>query len=166
MDVLAQLFKEGIINQQGRMMDHPCVRGEGKEREYLIASKDEGGSEVTFTQNDVEQLQLAKGAIKSGINVLLSRFGLSPDDIDEVIVAGAFGTYLDIGSAIAIGMFPTVPENKVRQVGNAAGMGAKQALISKVKRKEAKELAEKIDYIELAGDPDFMRTFAKAMRLG
>jgi uncharacterized 2Fe-2S/4Fe-4S cluster protein (DUF4445 family) len=73
---------------------------------------------------------------------------------------------LDVHSAIAIGMLPNIPEQKIHQVGNAAGMGAKLALISEEKREEAKEMARKVKYIELAGDPGFMRTFAKAMRIG
>ncbi len=121
---------------------------------------------MTFTQKDVEQLQLAKAAIRTGIDVLLSRNGLSKDDIDEVVLAGAFGTYLDVNSAVAIGLLPRIPAEKIRQVGNAAGMGAKLALISETKRKEAQELAKKVRYIELVGDPSFMRTFALSMRLG
>jgi uncharacterized 2Fe-2S/4Fe-4S cluster protein (DUF4445 family) len=166
LDILAQLLIHGVVNRRGRMLAHPHVRGEGKDQEYLVVSKDAGGQEVSFTQKDIEQLQLAKGAIRTGIDVLLSRQGLTPDDIDQVIIAGAFGTYLDIGSAITIGMFPAVSASKFRQVGNAAGMGAKLALISADKRAEARELASQVAYIELAGDPNFMRVFANAMRLG
>ena len=165
-DVLAQLYTGDIIDQRGKMADHPSTSGEGKDREFMIAKKPGNGSDITFTQNDVQQLQLAKGAIRTGINVLLSRHGLSADDIDEIIIAGAFGTYLDVRSAITIGMLPEIPESKVRQVGNAAGVGAKLALISSGKRGKARNLAENIKYIELAGDPEFMRTFALAMRLG
>jgi uncharacterized 2Fe-2S/4Fe-4S cluster protein (DUF4445 family) len=166
LDVLAQLYTHGMVNGQGKLLDHPQVRGEGKELEYVVAEGGEAGSEVTFTQKDIEQLQLAKGAIRTGIEVLLARNGLSKDNIDEIILAGAFGTYLDVGSAIAIGLLPDIPQEKIHQVGNAAGMGAKLALISGPKREEAKELAKKVRYIELAGDPGFMRLFAKAMRLG
>ncbi len=166
LDVLAQLYIHGVVNEQGKMHEHPLTRGEGKEREYVIVQADKGASEVTFTQKDVEQLQLAKGAIRTGIEVLLSRNGLIKDQINEVILAGAFGTYLDVNSAIAIGLLPDIPREKIHQVGNAAGMGAKLVLISEVKRDEAKELARKVHYIELAGDPSFMRLFAKAMRLG
>jgi uncharacterized 2Fe-2S/4Fe-4S cluster protein (DUF4445 family) len=166
LDVLAQLLLNGVVNRQGRMGDHLLVRGDGKEREFVIVPGSGNGNEVTFTQKDVEQLQLAKGAIRTGIEVLLSRNKLSKDDIAEIILAGAFGTYLDVSSAIAIGMLPDIPREKIHQVGNAAGMGAKLALISEQKREEAKEMARKVNYIELAGDPSFMRTFAKAMRLG
>ncbi len=166
LDVLAQLRLADIVNRRGRMMEHPQVRGAGKNREYIIASGQGNGAEITFSQKDIEQLQLAKGAIRTGIDVLLSRQGLSAEDIDEIIIAGAFGTYLDVKSAITIGMLPDVPIKRVRQVGNAAGIGAKQALLSSQKREEAKRLAEKIEYIELAGDPDFMNLFAQALFLG
>ena len=166
LDILAQLLDHGIVNQRGRMQEHPNVRGEGAAREYLIAPKSDGGSEVTFTQKDVEQLQLSKGAIRTGIDVLLSRQGLTSQDLDKVIIAGAFGTYLDVQSAITIGMLPKVPLDRVRQVGNAAGVGARQVLISQAKRREAIQLAARVVYVELAGYPKFMTFYANAMRLG
>ena len=166
LDILAQLFDHDIVNQRGRMQQHPGVRGEGAAREFLIAPLTDGGSEVTFTQKDVEQLQLSKGAIRTGIDVLLSRQGLTPHDLDEVIIAGAFGTFLDVQSAITIGMLPSIPLDRVRQVGNAAGVGARQVLISREKRKEAIDLAARVEYVELAGYPDFMTFYANAMRLG
>lgn len=166
LDVLAQLFEKGIINHRGKLMDHPLVRGAGEEKAYVIASRQGTGNELTFSQKDIEQLQLAKGAIRTGINVLLSQHGLTAGDLDEIIIAGAFGTYLDIDSAMAVGLFPAVDKSITRQIGNAAGIGAKQALISQQKRREAQALAKKIAYIELAGDPSFAKVFAKAMRLG
>jgi uncharacterized 2Fe-2S/4Fe-4S cluster protein (DUF4445 family) len=166
LDVLAQLYIHRVVDEQGKMNEHPLMRREGKEREYVIVPAGKWGSEVTFTQRDVEQLQLAKGAIRTGIETLLSRNELVDEQIDEIILAGAFGTYLDVNSAITIGLLPDIPREKIHQVGNAAGMGAKLALISRTKRKEAKELARRVHYIELAGDPGFMRTFAKSMRLG
>ena len=166
LDILAALRQEGIVNARGKLGEHPLVRGKRENREFVVAQKNGTSGEVTFLQRDIEQLQLAKGAIRTGIDVLLSRQGLSASDLDEVIIAGAFGTYLDVNSAIAIGMLPKVSSRIVRQVGNAAGIGAKQALISEKKRIDARNLAERIDYVELAGDPDFMKIFAKATLLG
>jgi uncharacterized 2Fe-2S/4Fe-4S cluster protein (DUF4445 family) len=91
---------------------------------------------------------------------------LNAQDIDQVIIAGAFGTYIDIESAIAIGMLPSLPLERFRQVGNAAGMGAKLALVSMSKRLEAREMNQRIGYVELAADPGFMKNFAQAMYLG
>jgi len=165
LDVFAELYRVGIINQRGRLLEDPSVRGEGKEREYLVVSGQGNGKDITFSQEDIEQLQLAKGAVRTGIEVLLSRHGLSACDVDKSIIAGAFGTYLDVRSAITIGMLPEIPLEKVFQIGNAAGIGAKLALISSEKRKEAELLARKVEYIELAGTPEFGRVFAKSIRL-
>ena len=104
--------------------------------------------------------------MRTGINVLLERNGLSADGIEQVVIAGAFGTYIDIASAVAIGMLPRLPLDRFRQVGNAAGMGAKLALISRSKRAAAQALARRICYVELATDSRFARTFAQAMYLG
>jgi uncharacterized 2Fe-2S/4Fe-4S cluster protein (DUF4445 family) len=150
------------------------VRGNGGQREFVVVGHDEQCSypdehrapgEITFTQKDVRELQLAKGAMRCGIEVLLQKNGLVSEQIDQVIIAGAFGTYIDVGSAVTIGMLPAVPQEKVRQVGNAAGMGAKLALISQSKRAEAQALARRVDYIELATVPQFAQTFAQAMYL-
>jgi uncharacterized 2Fe-2S/4Fe-4S cluster protein (DUF4445 family) len=114
----------------------------------------------------VRELQLAKGAMRTGINVLLETNRLIAGDIDRVIIAGAFGTYIDVSSAMSIGMLPRLPLDRFRQVGNAAGMGAKLALISKSKRAAARILAGQVGYVELATNPHFAKTFAQAMYLG
>jgi len=104
--------------------------------------------------------------MRTGINVLLETNGLTADDIHQVIIAGAFGTYIDVTSAMTIGMLPRLPLDRFRQVGNAAGMGAKLALISRSKRAEAQAIGDRVGYIELAAAPQFMKTFSEAMFLG
>jgi uncharacterized 2Fe-2S/4Fe-4S cluster protein (DUF4445 family) len=176
LDALAQLYRAGVLNTGGRMGEHPRVRElddthqkrHGK-REFVLVGPVEGNDgppAITFTQKDVREVQLAKGAMRTGINVLLETNGLVADEIDRVIIAGAFGTYIDVSSAMAVGMLPRLPLDRFRQVGNAAGMGAKLALISKSKRAEARTLAEQVAYVELATDPQFAKTFAQAMYLG
>ena len=168
-DTLAQLSINGIIDKGGRiLMDHPRVRENQKGREFVIVSEEErdGGSAITITQADVRELQLAKAAIRSGIQILLRDKGLSDEDLDEVVVAGAFGNYLNISSAIAIGMLPAIPLSRFRQVGNAAGAGAKIALVSREKREAVQEVIRDIRYIELAVAPDFNTTFTEAISLG
>ena len=91
--------------------------------------------------------------------------GISAEDIDEVIIAGAFGTYIDVPNAITVGMFPEIPTDKFRQIGNAAGMGAVQALISKKHRQTIKDVIKDVDYIELTTYDDFQKEFVKAMYL-
>jgi uncharacterized 2Fe-2S/4Fe-4S cluster protein (DUF4445 family) len=169
LDALAQLRLAGVVDATGRMGEHSRVRETDGLREFVLVGEDEDGGNrpaIALTQKDVRELQLAKGAMRTGINVLLETNGLTADEIDQVIIAGAFGTYIDVASAVAIGMLPRLPLDRFRQVGNAAGMGAKLALISRSKRAAAQALAGRIGYVELATDPQFARTFAQAMYLG
>jgi uncharacterized 2Fe-2S/4Fe-4S cluster protein (DUF4445 family) len=170
LDSMAQLYQAGILDARGRLGEHPRVRSADKDggREFVLVSEQErdGQPAITITQKDVRELQLAKGAMRAGIQTLLEAQGLADDDIERVIIAGAFGTYIDVSSAIAIRMLPPLPLDRFQQVGNAAGMGAKLALISRSKRAEAQDIAHRVGYIELATAPNFMRTFAQSMYLG
>ena len=169
LDTLAQLYQAGVVDWRGQMGEHARVRGAGMQREFVLVGEDEredGRPAITFTQKDVRELQLAKGAMRAGIEVLLATNDLVAEDIDQIIIAGAFGTYIDVASAISVGMLPALPLDRFRQVGNAAGMGAKLALISRSKRAEAQAIASRVGYVELATDPQFARIFARAMYLG
>jgi uncharacterized 2Fe-2S/4Fe-4S cluster protein (DUF4445 family) len=169
LDALAQLNAAKIIDEGGRMMDNrPHVRTYKGQREFVLISKEsrEGKRAITITQHDVRELQLAKAAIRAGIQILLETSGCAEDDIEQVIVAGAFGTYIDISSAAAIGMLPPLPLNRFSQVGNAAGMGAKMALISLRSRAQAEDIASMVSYIELASIASFQPTFVQASYLG
>jgi uncharacterized 2Fe-2S/4Fe-4S cluster protein (DUF4445 family) len=169
MDALAQLYQSGIIDQGGRMTaDHPRINVDGKDREFVLVSKEErdGNQAITITQKDVRELQLAKAAIRAGIQVLLESHGKTEEEIDKIVIAGAFGSYIDVSSAMAVGMLPSLPVNRFEQVGNAAGFGAKLALISLKKRSEASKIASMINYIELASAPHFNKTFVQANYLG
>jgi uncharacterized 2Fe-2S/4Fe-4S cluster protein (DUF4445 family) len=115
------------------------------------------------SRKDVNEIQLAKGAIRSGIDILLEEAGISAMDLDSVVVAGAFGTYIDIGSAIRVGMFPEIPLGRFHQVGNAAGAGAKDLLISSDLRRKATEIKGRVEYIELTTHQAFMTTFLERM---
>jgi uncharacterized 2Fe-2S/4Fe-4S cluster protein (DUF4445 family) len=169
LDALSQLYLAKIIDEGGRIMgNHPRVRTYKGQREFVLVGKEERGGQpaITITQHDVRELQLAKAAIRTGIQVLLEANGCSEDEIKQVIIAGAFGTYIDVASAVAIGMLPSLPLNRFRQVGNAAGMGAKLALISLSQRAEAQAIASRVRYIELASAPNFEQTFIQASYLG
>ncbi len=113
----------------------------------------------------MRELQLAKAAIRLGIQALVIAAGIREDDIEQVIIAGAFGTYINVESAITIGMLPTLPLERFQQVGNAAGTGARLALISLSQRAKAQQIAGQDGYIELAVVPNFSRNFAKATYL-
>lgn len=174
-DAMAQFLLAGVIDAHGRMGDHPRVHTTGGVREFVLvddaradetAAEQVGPRRIVFTQQDVRQVQLAKGAMRAGIELLLEKCGRKMEEIDAVIIAGAFGSYIDVASAIAIGMLPALPLERFRQVGNAAGMGAKLALISQVEREAARDLASRIAYLELATHPNFATAFAQAMLLG
>jgi uncharacterized 2Fe-2S/4Fe-4S cluster protein (DUF4445 family) len=146
---------------------HPLVRqGEnGPEVVLAPAPLTRHGRDVLLNRRDVSEIQLSKGAMRAGIEILLQQFGLAADDIDHFIIAGAFGTYIDVASAVAIGMFPALPLDRFRQVGNAAGIGAKLALLSSAQRTASAALAARVEYLELTNYPDFTNEFAKAMSL-
>jgi uncharacterized 2Fe-2S/4Fe-4S cluster protein (DUF4445 family) len=169
LDALAQLYLAKVIDESGRIMNnHPRVRNYRGQREFVLVSKEErkGKPAITITQPDIRELQLAKAAIRTGIQVLLETSGCSEAGIKQVIIAGAFGTYIDVASAVTIGMLPPLPLNRFRQVGNAAGMGAKLALISLKSRAKAQAVASRVSYIELASTPSFQPTFMQANYLG
>jgi uncharacterized 2Fe-2S/4Fe-4S cluster protein (DUF4445 family) len=166
LDAVAELRTAGVLNDRGGFCDcHPRVRdGESGPEFVLVPASESGtGGDIVVTRADVGQIQLAKGAIQAGIGVLLDELQLSAEDLDEVIVAGAFGTYLDVGSAVRIGLFPDLARDRFRQVGNAAGMGAKRALLSQAERDRAERLAHQVEYVELTTDPRFAIQFAESM---
>ena len=110
-------------------------------------------------------IQLAKAAIRAGIEELLLAAGMEAGRIDRVVVAGAFGTYLDVESALAVGMFPPLPRERFVQLGNAAGTGARMALLSRGCREEAGNLARRVQYIELTTVPHFVASYTEALML-
>jgi uncharacterized 2Fe-2S/4Fe-4S cluster protein (DUF4445 family) len=169
LDAMAQMYATGIVNRGGRIQDnHSRVRDVNNHREFVLVNEEEldGRPAIVITQQDIRQLQLAKAAIRTGIQILLGTHGRSDKDIENVIIAGAFGSYIDVSSAMTIGMLPSLPLSRFRQVGNAAGMGAKLALVSKAMRIDAQALASKVHYVELAGAPQFSETFIQACYLG
>lgn len=167
LDALAEFYKAGVIDESGRILEgQPGTLKNGESLECLIFRDSENRPAITLTQKDIRELQLAKGAIRAGIQILIESAGLTEKDIEQFVIAGAFGSYIDVASAITIGMLPSLPLSRFQQVGNAAGGGAKKALISKKARLEAVELVKKVRYIELATNPSFNKTFAQAMYLG
>jgi len=169
LDAVAQMYLAGILDRKGRMInDHPRVRVMKKQREFvLVSEKDmDGRPAITITQHDVREVQLAKAAIMTGIQVLLDANGLNEKDIRQVFIAGTFGNYIDIPSSLTIGMLPYLPLDRFYQIGNAAGMGAKLALTSLDQRAKAEQITSRINYIELSGVPDFKEKFIRATYFG
>ncbi len=168
LDAIAQLRLTDTINREGRIKNNnDRARFYNNQLEYVLVDyKEENDTRtITITQNDVREVQLAKAAIRSGINVLFKRAGCSIEEIDKIIIAGAFGSYIDISSAITIGMLPFISLDRFQQVGNAAGVGAKIALLSNNKRSEAESIASRASYIELATAHNFEKIFLEATYL-
>jgi uncharacterized 2Fe-2S/4Fe-4S cluster protein (DUF4445 family) len=114
---------------------------------------------VTFSQDDVRAVQLAKAAIRAGVELLLREAQLQADEIERFIIAGAFGAYIDVQSGIATGLFPRLPPARFMQVGNAAGLGVQRMLASGRARGEAAELAARCRYVELSTQAGFQKAF-------
>ena len=164
LDVVAQMRLNQVLDRSGKMVKHPLVRDQNGRSEFVLVERP-GLEDITISQKDVRELQLAKAAIRLGIQALVEAEGLTENDLEQVIIAGAFGTFIDVESAITIGMLPDLPLERFKQVGNAAGTGARLALISQAEREKAEQIAHRDGYIELAKVPNFNRKFAEATYL-
>jgi uncharacterized 2Fe-2S/4Fe-4S cluster protein (DUF4445 family) len=168
LDLVAQMHKARFINDRGAFdakLEDARIRRGTHGREFVLVSAGESQQEVVFGQSDISEIQLAKGAIRTGVQILLNKAGISEKDIHTFILAGAFGTYLDVESGMEIGMFPRLPRERFVQVGNAAGTGARMALLSKGRREQAVRLARQVTYVELTAEASFSSIYAKSMRL-
>lgn len=148
-DAVAAALELGLINKRGRILN-----------ESRIIPITE---EICLTQDDIRQVQLAKGAICAGILLMLQRLELQPEDISRVMLAGAFGSFLNPASACRIGLLPMQLQNRIEAVGNAAGSGAKMLCFQPELLDLTQKLVNKIEFLELASLSSFPKTFAKAM---
>jgi uncharacterized 2Fe-2S/4Fe-4S cluster protein (DUF4445 family) len=165
LDAISEMIAAGIVDRRGAIRkNHPAIRIENGRSELVLAhAADSGhGKDVVVTRKDVNEIQLAKGAIRAGVEILMEVVGLDGDSqaIDEFIVAGAFGTYINLESAVRVGMFPDIPIDRFHQVGNAAGTGARQMLVSKERRHFAQTMVGELEYVELSAHPDFINVFS------
>ncbi|MCL4394453.1 MAG: ASKHA domain-containing protein, partial [Chloroflexi bacterium] len=167
LDAVAEMRRVHIVNRRGRM--DPAGPGVQTEEDGTLilplARGNNGSRDVGITQRDVDQVLLAKGAIRAGIAILLDQLGVTPAEIEEIVIAGAFGSYLDPVNALRIGLLPDVPLERIHPVGNAAGAGARMLLASTECRRQAQALADRIEYVELTVVPGFNKCFAESMRL-
>ncbi|MFX0078868.1 MAG: ASKHA domain-containing protein [Candidatus Hermodarchaeota archaeon] len=167
-DIIAELARCGIINRRGQYdlkVRTPRLKTVNNNVEFVIVRENESatGREIAVTQKDINEIQLAKAAIYTGCWILMRENNLKSKDLDQVLLAGAFGSYINPKSAMMIGLVPEVPIEKIKFVGNTALSGAKMTLISQEARKMAENLSHKIRYLELTSDPDFNSEFANAM---
>ena len=154
-DAVASLLELGLLNARGRLQ-----APDGLDGERIVRLTDT----VYITQNDIREVQMAKGAIAAGISLMARELGIGISQIDKVLLAGAFGSFLKPESACRIGLLPAELLEKITAVGNAAGSGAKMMVCSKDEFTRTDELISHIEFIELASLPDFQRKFAKNMR--
>ena len=170
LDAVAALLDAGVIDETGYLLDADEAADEAPPA-VVARLGEEGGQAVCYldparrvwlSQADVRQAQLAKGAIRAGIEVLLARRGVSAGDVDELALAGGFGTHLDVRSAARIGLIPPELADRAVALGNAAGMGAVAALADEG-RAALQDIAGSCDYLELSTDPGFNDAYIEAM---
>jgi uncharacterized 2Fe-2S/4Fe-4S cluster protein (DUF4445 family) len=164
-DAVAQMLKAGILGKSGRFnseSDTSRLRITEKGAEFIIAwaGQTSMGQDIAISQADVRAVQLAKGALYAGAGFLIRSMGIERPD--RILLAGAFGNYIDKRSAAYMGLFPDSDLKDVHFVGNAAGAGALLALLNLDKRKEADKIAEQVKCVELTREPDFAKEFARA----
>ncbi|MBS3786876.1 DUF4445 domain-containing protein [Candidatus Bipolaricaulota bacterium] len=172
-DTVGELIKAGLIGEKGAIVSgksalpRPTINPLGNRLIDMDGEKafwlHVDNNPVFVTQQDVREVQLAKGAIKAGIEILLEEFGATAGDIDRVYLAGAFGNYLRKENIMRIGVLPRIDLDKIVSVGNAAGQGAKLALINRGKMEEVNRIARSVEYIELSFRQDFTEKFMSAM---
>jgi len=165
-DLIAELRGIGLIDASGRFCktEHPLSsRIERKDRQTLFLITN-GKSRVYVTQKDVRELQLAKAAMRAGIDTLMDRAGVSAGDVERVCIGGAFGSSMRVGSLLCVGLLPPVQREKIVAVGNCAGQGAKLALLNCRMREKLEELASRTEHVELSFVKSFRESFTKHMR--
>ena len=175
-DLAAGLLNAGILSPMGNLLDgddlpadlptalRTRIRNwEDNQREFLIAHGPQG-QRITLTQRDVRELQLGTGAIRAGVNILLKRASLAASDLEEVLIAGGFGSFIRRSMAQRIGLLPAeIPHSRIKYIGNAALNGARWALLSTRVRAEAETVARSAQHVELSQDFEFQSEFAQAM---
>lgn len=165
LDAIAELVRLGIIDRKGHLI---TGRGTGFPHQsgdftLVPVEKTATGRAITISQKDVSEVQLAKAAIRAGIDILFDETGISLEAVDEVILTGGFGTVIDPAAAIDIGMFPPFNPGRIRPMEHGAGAGAIHCLISRSERAYAAALACEISHVELMTHPTFKKRFAHAM---
>ncbi|MCC7355602.1 MAG: DUF4445 domain-containing protein [Anaerolineae bacterium] len=176
-DIVAEMVRVGILDRSGRLLSREDAEAtvgaflagrltvlDGGLRAFVVAiSEETGGEPVVLTQRDVRELQFAKAAIATGAFVLCRELGIEPHQIEEVLLAGSFGSYINPASARRIGLVPDIELSRIKAVGNSAGEGAKMALLSFRERAKVIALPERVEYYELSGRTDFNDAFVEQL---
>jgi uncharacterized 2Fe-2S/4Fe-4S cluster protein (DUF4445 family) len=169
-DALASLMRGGVIDRSGRIdLGHPTprVRVVNHEPEFVLVWGEEAGREedISLQESDIQNLIRSKAAVYAGLTVLLKRVGVKASELDQVLVAGAFGNYLDAENAVQIGLLPDLPLERIKFVGNSSVAGARKALLSLAARKNAARIAAKLTNFELSLEREFMEAYVAGLFL-
>jgi len=168
--LLAELFITGIMDKAGNFnthLNHPRIREGEHGGEYVVAwaSETDSGHDIVLTKVDIDNLVRAKAAIYAGYAVLAKSVGVSLRDVEQVLIGGSFGQYLNVEKAIQIGLLPDLPWERFKFLGNTAALGTYMALLAREARERVKEAASKMTYLELCADNTFTDEFMAAMFL-
>lgn len=169
-DVLATLLRAGVIDRAGRIdlgYPSPRVRVDSDQAQFVLVWGHEVGREddIVISDADIENLMRSKAAVFAGVQVLLDSVDLTPAQVDRVMVAGAFGNYLDSDNAVTIGLLPDVPRERIRFVGNTSVAGARMTLVSRRARRQAAEIASRMANLELSAVTAFMDRYVAGLFL-
>jgi uncharacterized 2Fe-2S/4Fe-4S cluster protein (DUF4445 family) len=174
-DAVAKMLDAGVLDPSGLLrleardtlppaLRDRLIEHDGERQFVLVWAHESGkGEDISVSQQDVRQLQLAKGAIYSGILMLERVMGIEHADIKELMLAGGFGNYINVASAVRIHLLPELPIERITYVGNAAALGAQMALLSETERRRALEVARSVEHVSLAARPDFQDVFIEAI---
>jgi uncharacterized 2Fe-2S/4Fe-4S cluster protein (DUF4445 family) len=176
-EACARMSEAGVINVSGALtrdtaalppeIGRRLIKSEHGSEFVLVWGKDSGkGEDITLTQSDIRQLQLAKSAIFSGVAMLQKEMGVTSEEIVELLLCGGFGNYVDVASAVCIRLLPEMPVERITYFGNAALMGAQMALLSEAEWRRAGDLLDRIEHVALAARPDFQDLFIAGMSFG
>jgi uncharacterized 2Fe-2S/4Fe-4S cluster protein (DUF4445 family) len=173
-DAVAELVKVGLLDESGRFVTEETARAIsaaladrlvmlGQERVFMLTDGVDGEKDVYLSQRDVRELQFAKAAISTGWAILLEEYGIEQKDVQQVLLAGSFGSYLSAKNAKAIGLVPNIATTRILSAGNVAGEGAKMVLLSGSERNGARSLTKLVHYVELSEREDFNDRFVEEL---
>ncbi|BAU22732.1 ferredoxin [Caldimicrobium thiodismutans] len=168
--LMASLLRVGLIDKAGkyrRDLKHPRLREGDEGYEYILVFKEDSatGADIVFTENDIENLIRAKGAMFAGYQILLESVGLSINELERVFLAGTFGSYIDLEDAITIGLLPDLPRDRFYFLGNTSLQGAKKVVLYTHKREELMRITQMMTHVELSNHPKYMDYYMAALFL-
>ena len=169
-DLLSEMLLTGIIQPNGKFQlgkDHPRIISDKDEMAFIVAYSHETSvdKDIIFTESDIDNIIRSKGAIYAGFTVLLNQAGFNFSMVDQIIITGGFGQFLDIEKAIIIGLLPDIDRSKFHYMGNSSIAGAYMALLSREYRDEALQISNSMTYIDFSSNNKFMDEFTSALFL-